>query len=50
MYRKENKMKNKITKCNKWLVGFALVATTAMIRFIHGKTYVSEIRAIKNYA
>lgn len=31
MYRnfKENKMKNKITKCNKWLVGLALVASIA---------------------
>lgn len=31
MYRnfKENEMKNKITKCNKWLVGFALVASIA---------------------
>lgn len=31
MYRnfKENKMKNKITKCNKWLVGFTLVASIA---------------------
>lgn len=26
---KENKMKNKTTKCNKWLVGFALVASIA---------------------
>lgn len=26
---KENKMKNKITKCNKWLVGFTLVASIA---------------------
>lgn len=31
MYRnfKDNKMKNKITKCNKWLVSFALVASIA---------------------
>lgn len=29
MYRKENKMKNKMKKCNKWLVGFALVASIA---------------------
>lgn len=46
MYRnfKENKMKNKMTKCNKWLVGFALIASIAFsgCDAINGGSYCND--------